>query len=131
MAKLVEKLPTFMDRKLARDTVPKVYAPDHAVDPDNIYPPGNHPSDLDNQLDHSPSTQFNPNLQRLEEHLIKIPLDVIGKEVLELTYGEMMDLADAIKKVDTDNVLEAISSDTIAQIMHRFGKSRVKTENEG
>ena len=122
--KIVEKLPTWMDKKIAREPE-KVYVQDHhAVNLDDAYPPGN----FDAGSDHLPQVQFNPNLKRLEEHLVKIPLDVIGKEVLELTYGEMMDLADAIKKVDTDNVLEAISADTLAQILHRFGKSRVKVE---
>jgi hypothetical protein len=65
----------------------------------------------------------NVNLVKLEEQLERKPIDEIASLVRSLTYGEMIELAEAIWNLQPDG--SAISQDNLSALLHRWSTSRV------
>jgi hypothetical protein len=61
------------------------------------------------------------NLGRLEHQLRRNPLDEIATMVRALTYGEMMEFAQAIWKIRPEG--EGVSQDTLPMLLHRWSIS--------
>jgi hypothetical protein len=68
------------------------------------------------------------NLRKLQEQLTRKPLDEIATLVLGLTYGEMIELAEAVWKTQPEGT--AITQDNLALLLHRWSKSRSATSRE-
>jgi hypothetical protein len=70
-----------------------------------------------------PSTEISSqvNLGRLEHQLRRNPLDEIATMVRALTYGEMMEFAQAIWKIRPEG--EGVSQDTLPMLLHRWSTS--------
>jgi hypothetical protein len=62
------------------------------------------------------------NLRKFQEQLDRNCLDEIALLVLALTYGEMIELADAIWKAQPEG--SAITQDNLPALLHRWSKSR-------
>ena len=61
------------------------------------------------------------NLHKLEHQLRRNPLDEIATMVRTLTYGEMMELAEAIWKIRPEG--KGVSQDTLPMLLHRWSTS--------
>ena len=61
------------------------------------------------------------NLSKLEHQLHRNPLDEIATMVRALTYGEMMELAEAIWKIRPEG--KGVSQDTLPMLLHRWSTS--------
>jgi hypothetical protein len=68
------------------------------------------------------STGTNINLRKLQEQLDRDPLDEIAMLVQALTYGEMIELAEAMWKVQPDG--SAVTQENLPALLHRWSKSR-------
>lgn len=68
------------------------------------------------------STGTNINLRKLQEQLDRNPLDEIAMLVQALTYGEMIELAEAMWKVQPDG--SAVTQENLPALLHRWSKSR-------
>lgn len=62
------------------------------------------------------------NLRKFQEQLNRSRLDEIAALVLALTYGEMIEMANAIWETQPDG--SAITQDNLAALLHRWSKSR-------
>jgi len=62
------------------------------------------------------------NLRKLEEQLTRRPLDQIAALVQGLTYGEMIEFAEAVWNSQPEG--SAITQDNLSLLMHRWSKSR-------
>ena len=62
------------------------------------------------------------NLRKLQEQLDRNRLDEIAALVLSLTYGEMIELADAIWKAQPEGA--GITQENLSALLHRWSKSR-------
>jgi len=61
------------------------------------------------------------NLRKLEHELSRNPLDEIATMVRALTYGEMMELAQAIWKIRPEG--EGVDQDSLPMLLHRWSIS--------
>jgi hypothetical protein len=74
------------------------------------------------------NTGTNINLRKLQEQLDRNPLDEIAMLVQALTYGEMIELAEAMWKVQPDG--SAVTQENLPALLHRWSKSRsIPTED--
>jgi hypothetical protein len=64
----------------------------------------------------------NINLRRLQEQLDRQPLDEIAMLVRALTYGEMIELAEAMWKVQPEGA--AVTQENLPALLHRWSQSR-------
>jgi len=62
------------------------------------------------------------NLRKFQEQLDRNCLDEIALLLLALTYGEMIELANAIWKAQPEG--SAITQDNLPSLLHRWSKSR-------
>jgi hypothetical protein len=62
------------------------------------------------------------NLRKFQEQLNRNRLDEIAALVMALTYGEMIEMANAIWESQPDGA--AITQDNLAALLHRWSKSR-------
>jgi len=68
------------------------------------------------------NTGTNVNLRKLQEQLDRQPLDEIAMLVQALTYGEMIELAEGMWKVQPDGT--AVTQENLPALLHRWSKSR-------
>jgi hypothetical protein len=61
------------------------------------------------------------NLRTLQDHLSRTPLDEIATIVRGLTYGDMIDLANAIWRIQPEGL--SITQDNLPALLHRWSKS--------
>ena len=61
------------------------------------------------------------NLNRLEHELTRDPLNEIASMMRALTYGEMMELAQAIWKIRPEG--EGVDQDSLPMLLHRWSTS--------
>jgi hypothetical protein len=61
------------------------------------------------------------NLRKLERELSRNPLDEIATMVRALTYGEMMELAQAIWKIRPEG--EGVDQNSLPMLLHRWSTS--------
>jgi hypothetical protein len=78
--------------------------------------------DLRNHHEVTMNTGTNINLRKLQEQLDRQPLDEIAMLVQALTYGEMIELAEAMWKVQPDGA--AVTQENLPALLHRWSKSR-------
>lgn len=64
----------------------------------------------------------NINLRKLQEQLDRAPLDEIAMLVRALTYGEMIELAEAMWKVQPEG--STVTQENLPALLHRWSKSR-------
>ena len=62
------------------------------------------------------------NLRKLQEHLSRKPLDEIAILVHSLTYGEMIELCEAIWRAQPEG--SDITQENLPALLHRWSKSR-------
>jgi hypothetical protein len=62
------------------------------------------------------------NLRKLQEQLSRKPLDEIATLVSVLTYGEMIELSEAIWRAQSER--SAITLENFPALLHRWSKSR-------
>jgi hypothetical protein len=67
------------------------------------------------------------NLRKFQEQLDRNCLDEIALLLLALTYGEMIELANAIWKAQPEG--SAITQDSLPALLHRWSKSRSAPAN--
>jgi hypothetical protein len=72
--------------------------------------------------EHEDVTTSPVNLRKLQEQLDRNRLDEIAALVLSLTYGEMIELADAIWKAQPEG--SGITQENLSALLHRWSKSR-------
>src|SRR5215831_4086024 len=68
------------------------------------------------------NTGTNVNLRKIQEQLDRKPLDEIAMLVQALTYGEMIELAEAMWKVQPEG--SAVTQENLPALLHRWSKSR-------
>jgi len=68
------------------------------------------------------NTGTNINLRKLQEQLDRNPLDEIAMLVQALTYGEMIELAEAMWKMQPED--SAVTQENLPALLHRWSKSR-------
>jgi len=68
------------------------------------------------------NTGTNISLRKLQEQLDRNPLDEIAMLVQALTYGEMIELAEAMWKVQPDG--STVTQENLPALLHRWSKSR-------
>jgi hypothetical protein len=78
--------------------------------------------DQRNQYEVAMNTGTNVNLRKLQEQLDRQPLDEIAMLVQALTYGEMIELAEGMWKVQPDG--SAVTQENLPALLHRWSKSR-------
>jgi hypothetical protein len=78
--------------------------------------------DTRNHQEVSMNTGTSVNLRKLQEQLDRKPLDEIAMLVQALTYGEMIELAEAMWKVQPDG--SAVTQENLPALLHRWSKSR-------
>jgi len=78
--------------------------------------------DLRNHYEVAMNTGTNVNLRKLQEQLDRQPLDEIAMLVQALTYGEMIELAEGMWKVQPDG--SAVTQENLPALLHRWSKSR-------
>ncbi len=66
------------------------------------------------------------NLRKLQEQLLRRPLDDIAMLIHGLTYGEMIELSEAIWKAQPEGT--AITAENLPALLHRWSKSRPPAE---
>jgi hypothetical protein len=66
------------------------------------------------------------NLRKLQEQLLRKPLDDIATLIHGLTYGEMIELSEAIWKAQPEGT--AITAENLPALLHRWSKSRPAPE---
>jgi hypothetical protein len=69
------------------------------------------------------------NLRKLEERLTRKPLDEIATLIHGLTYGDMIELAEAMWKSQPEG--SALTQDNLPGLLHRWCKSRVLADGVG
>ncbi len=75
------------------------------------------------------NTGTSVNLRKLQEQLDRKPLDEIAMLVQALTYGEMIELAEAMWKVQPDG--SAVTQENLPALLHRWSKSRSIPSEDG
>ncbi len=78
--------------------------------------------DARNHYEVAMNTGTNVNLRKLQEQLDRQPLDEIAMLVQALTYGEMIELAEGMWKVQPDG--SAVTQENLPALLHRWSKSR-------
>jgi hypothetical protein len=78
--------------------------------------------DLRDHYEVAMNTGTNVNLRKLQEQLDRQPLDEIAMLVQALTYGEMIELAEGMWKVQPDG--SAVTQENLPALLHRWSKSR-------
>jgi hypothetical protein len=78
--------------------------------------------DARNHYEVAMNTGTNVNLRKLQEQLDRQPLDEIAMLVQALTYGEMIELAEGMWKVQPDGA--AVTQENLPALLHRWSKSR-------
>jgi hypothetical protein len=78
--------------------------------------------DTRNHYEVAMNTGTNVNLRKLQEQLDRQPLDEIAMLVQALTYGEMIELAEGMWKVQPDGT--AVTQENLPALLHRWSKSR-------
>jgi hypothetical protein len=78
--------------------------------------------DMNNDYEVAMNSGTNINLRRLQEQLDRQPLDEIAMLVRALTYGEMIELAEGMWKVQPDG--SAVTQDNLPALLHRWSQSR-------
>ena len=78
--------------------------------------------DVRNDYEVAMNTGTNVNLRKLQEQLDRQPLDEIAMLVQALTYGEMIELAEGMWKVQPDGA--AVTQENLPALLHRWSKSR-------
>ncbi len=84
--------------------------------------------DIRNHHEVAMNTGTNINLRKLQEQLDRKPLDEIAMLVQALTYGEMIELAEAMWKVQPEGT--AVTQDNLPALLHRWSKSRSLPSDE-
>jgi hypothetical protein len=80
-------------------------------------------SDPRSALDENEDAMVSPiNLRKFQEQLNRNRLDEIAGLVLALTYGEMIEMANAIWETQPEG--SAITQDNLPALLHRWSKSR-------
>ncbi len=82
-----------------------------------------------NHQEVSMNTGTSVNLRKLQEQLDRKPLDEIAMLVQALTYGEMIELAEAMWKVQPDG--SAVTQENLPALLHRWSKSRSIPSEDG
>jgi len=77
----------------------------------------------------SMNTGTSVNLRKLQEQLDRKPLDEIAMLVQALTYGEMIELAEAMWKVQPEG--SAVTQENLPALLHRWSKSRSIVTDDG
>jgi hypothetical protein len=94
-----------------------------AVDPEDTVPADPQPAP-----DEKEDAMVSPvNLRKFQEQLDRNCLDEIALLLLALTYGEMIELANAIWKAQPEG--SAITQDNLPSLLHRWSKSRSAPAN--
>jgi hypothetical protein len=78
--------------------------------------------DMNNHYEVAMNSGTNINLRRLQEQLDRQPLDEIAMLVRALTYGEMIELAEGMWKVQPDGA--AVTQENLPALLHRWSQSR-------
>ena len=78
--------------------------------------------DMRNHYEVAMNTGTNVNLRKLQEQLDRQPLDEIAMLVQALTYGEMIELAEAMWRVQPEGA--AVTQENLPALLHRWSKSR-------
>jgi hypothetical protein len=78
--------------------------------------------DMNNDYEVAMNSGTNINLRRLQEELDRQPLDEIAMLVRALTYGEMIELAEGMWKVQPDG--SAVTQENLPALLHRWSQSR-------
>ncbi len=78
--------------------------------------------DTRNPYEVAMNTGTNVNLRKLQEQLDRQPLDEIAMLVQALTYGEMIELAEGMWKVQPEGA--AVTQENLPALLHRWSKSR-------
>jgi hypothetical protein len=78
--------------------------------------------DMRNHYEVAMNTGTNVNLRKLQEQLDRQPLDEIAMLVQALTYGEMIELAEGMWKVQPEGA--AVTQENLPALLHRWSKSR-------
>jgi hypothetical protein len=78
--------------------------------------------DMSNHYEAAMNSGTNINLRRLQEQLDRQPLDEIAMLVRALTYGEMIELAEGMWKVQPEG--SAVTQDNLPALLHRWSQSR-------
>jgi hypothetical protein len=78
--------------------------------------------DVRNHYEGAMNTGTNVNLRKLQEQLDRQPLDEIAMLVQALTYGEMIELAEGMWKVQPEGA--AVTQENLPALLHRWSKSR-------
>jgi hypothetical protein len=84
--------------------------------------------DTPNRRSAEMNTGTTVNLRKLQEQLTRKPLDEIATLVLGLTYGEMIEFAEAMWRAQPEGT--AITQENLALLLHRWSKSRSATSRE-
>lgn len=77
---------------------------------------------MSNHYEAAMNSETNINLRRLQEQLDRQPLDEIAMLVRALTYGEMIELAEGMWKVQPDGA--AVTQENLPALLHRWSQSR-------
>ena len=78
--------------------------------------------DMSNHYEVAMNSGTNINLRRLQEQLDRQPLDEIAMLMRALTYGEMIELAEGMWKVQPDG--SAVTQENLPALLHRWSQSR-------
>jgi hypothetical protein len=78
--------------------------------------------DMRNHYEVAMNTGTNVNLRKLQEQLDRQPLDEIAMLVQALTYGEMIELAEGMWRVQPEGA--AVTQENLPSLLHRWSKSR-------
>jgi hypothetical protein len=78
--------------------------------------------DMNDDYEVAMNSGTNINLRRLQEQLDRQPLDEIAMLVRALTYGEMIELAEGMWKVQPDGT--AVTQENLPALLHRWSQSR-------
>lgn len=84
--------------------------------------------DMSNHYEAEMNSGTNINLRRLQEQLDRQPLDEIAMLVRALTYGEMIELAEGMWKVQPEGA--AVTQDNLPALLHRWSQSRTVPAQE-
>ena len=79
-------------------------------------------SEVRNHYEVAMNTGTNVNLRKLQEQLDRQPLDEIAMLVQALTYGEMIELAEGMWRVQPEGA--AVTQENLPALLHRWSKSR-------
>ena len=78
--------------------------------------------DISDHYEAEMNSGTNINLRRLQEQLDRQPLDEIAMLVRALTYGEMIELAEGMWKVQPEGA--TVTQDNLPALLHRWSQSR-------